>query len=89
MAVSVDDMTVPRATPCTSKSKQTTNNKLNKILVIEKNPTTTLDTVVLCKPINNPVIIQIINSPKEEQIRKSKYSLKYFVVSSDNSKILN
>ena len=66
MAVSVDEMTVPRATPCTSKSKQTTNNKLNKILVIEKNPTATLDTVVLCKPINNPVIIYMVNSPNDE-----------------------
>ena len=59
-------MTVPRATPRTSKSKEITNIKLNTILVIEKKPTTTLDIVVLCNPINNPVIIKMMSSPKEE-----------------------
>ena len=34
------------------------------MLVIEKKPTATLDKVVLCKPINNPVIIYMVNSPK-------------------------
>ena len=59
-------MTVQRATPRTSKSKEITNNKLNTILMIEKKPTTTLDIVVLCKPINNQVIIKMMSSPKEE-----------------------
>jgi hypothetical protein len=33
---------------------------------LKKKPTTTLDIVVLCKPINNPVIIKMMSSPKEE-----------------------
>ena len=57
---------MPRATPVTFKLKYKTKNRLKIIFVTEKKPTTTLDVFVFCKPINNPVIINIMSSPKEE-----------------------
>ena len=40
--------------------------KTLKIKITEKKPIAILDIVVFCKPINTPVIIKMLSSPKEE-----------------------
>ena len=57
---------MPRATPVTFNLKYKTKNRLKIIFVTEKKPTTTLEIFVFCRPINNPVMIKMVNSPKDE-----------------------
>ena len=64
--VRVEETKVPSATPFISKFKNKTKNRLKIIFETEKKTTTTLDVLVFCNPINNPVMTKIVNSPKAE-----------------------
>ncbi len=64
--VRVEETKVPSATPFISKFKNKTKNRLKIIFETEKKTTTTLEILVFCNPINNPVMTKMVNSPKDE-----------------------